>query len=88
MNKSLAERIVSYLKTKKGAVKRSEMLKIAEHHGYTADEFFMALEVIDDSFANIGQWKDMASKTNYLRYYPPNELTNKVQECLDRGDDW
>ena len=23
-----------------------------------------------------------------FRYYEPNELTNKVQECLDRGDDW
>lgn len=27
------------------------------------------------------------SKLGY-RYYQPNDLTDKVQECLDRGDDW
>jgi hypothetical protein len=34
------------------------------------------------SRANIGYEKGK------FRYYPPNELTNKVQECLNRGDDW
>lgn len=33
--------------------------------------------------ANIGY----DSKKGY-RYYEPDGLTNKVQECLDRGDDW
>lgn len=27
------------------------------------------------------------SKEGY-RYYEPNELTNKIQECLARGDAW
>jgi len=27
------------------------------------------------------------SKLGY-RWYEPNDLTNKVQECLDRGDGW
>jgi spore coat polysaccharide biosynthesis protein SpsF (cytidylyltransferase family) len=36
-----------------------------------------------DKKAHIGR----DSKLGY-RYYEPNELTNKVQECLDRGDDW
>lgn len=33
--------------------------------------------------ANIGH----DSKLGY-RYYEPSDLTNKVQECLDRGDNW
>lgn len=27
------------------------------------------------------------SKLGY-RWYEPNDLTDKIQECLDRGDDW
>lgn len=33
--------------------------------------------------AHIGKEIDLG-----YRWYEPNELTNHVQECLDRGEDW
>jgi len=41
-----------------------------------------------DNTANIGSLYDRERQTTVFRWYEPNELTNKVQECLDRGDDW
>lgn len=49
-------------------------------------------------FPKVNMW-DVWKKLNNLahigyisnrgyRYYPPNELTNKVQECIDKGDNW
>lgn len=35
------------------------------------------------SRANIGYDSQLG-----FRYYEPNELTNKVQVCIDRGEDW
>lgn len=88
MKPRLTDRIVSYLQKENKDVKRSTLQKIAENHGYGEDDFFIALEVIAETFSNIGQWQDHKTKVNYLRRYEPNELTAKVQECLDRGDDW
>lgn len=88
MKPLLADRIVNYLQKENKNVKRIDVQKIAEKYEYTIDEFYIALEVIANTRANIAQWKDDKTKVNYLRYYEPNELTKQVQECLDRGDDW
>lgn len=88
MKPRLSDRIVSYLQKENKDVKRATVQKIAEKYGYSSDDFFIALEVIADTTSNIGQWQDNKTKVNYLRWYEPNELTAKVQECLDRGDDW
>lgn len=88
MKPNLAERIATYLQKENRDIKRSNVQKIAEGHGYSVDDFYIALEVITETHANIGQWQDQKTKVNYLRWYKPNELTAKVQECLNRGDDW
>lgn len=88
MKQHLSERIIEYLRKEKRDVKRATVQKIAEKHGYSADNFFIALEVIADTTANVGQWQDQKTKVNYLRWYEPSDMTKQVQECLDRGDDW
>lgn len=88
MKTRLTDRIVAYLQKENKDVKRSNVQKIAEKYGYSSEDFFIALEILAETRANVGQWKDHKTKVNYLRYYEPDELTNKVQECLDRGDDW
>lgn len=88
MKPPLVERIVNYLREANRDVKRIDIQKIAEKYGYSIDDFYIALEVIAETHADIAQWKDDKTKVNYVRYYEPNELTKQVQECLDRGDDW
>lgn len=85
---SLAPRIVTYLQKENKDVKRVDVQKMAEKHKYSTEDFFISLEVIAETYATIGQWQDQKTKVNYLRYYQPNYLTDKVQECLNRGDDW
>jgi hypothetical protein len=87
MKPRLTDRIVSYLKKENKDVKRAVLQKICEKHGYSSDVFFVSLEIADTT-ANIGKWQDYKTKVNYIRWYPPNDLTNQVQECLDRGYAW
>jgi len=39
-------------------------------------------------FAHLQTRAHIGYQNGTLRYYPPNDLTNKVQECLDRKDNW
>lgn len=88
MKQNLSERIVSFLEKENRDVKRIDVEKIALKHEYSKEHFYHALAVIADTYANIGQWQDQQTKTNYLRWYQPNDLTRAVQKCLGRGDDW
>jgi hypothetical protein len=88
MSTRLAERIVSYLKNEARDVRRVDLEQIALKHKYSKEQFYDALREVQDTVANIGQWQDQVSKQHLLRYYPPTELTDQVQECLDRGEDW
>lgn len=84
----LQERIIDYLRKKNTDVDRDDLIAVAEKAGYKRDDVYDTLKEITDTMSNIGQWQDNKTKVNYVRWYEPNDLTNKVQECLDRGDDW
>lgn len=84
----LQERIIDYLRKKNTDVDRDDLIAVAEKAGYKRDQVYDTLKEITDTMSNIGQWQDNKTKVNYVRWYEPNELTAKVQECLDRGDDW
>lgn len=84
----LQERIIDYLRKKNTDVDRNDLIAVAEKAGYKRDDVYDTLKEITDTMSNIGQWQDNKTKVNYVRWYEPNDLTNKVQECLDRGDDW
>lgn len=84
----LQERIIDYLRKKNTDVDRDDLIAVAEKAGYKRDQVYDTLKEITDTMSNIGQWQDNKTKVNYVRWYEPNDLTNKVQECLDRGDDW
>lgn len=84
----LKERIIDYLRKMNTDVTRDKLMTVAKKEGYEPDQVYEALKEIADTRANIGQWQDHKTKINYLRWYVPNDLTNQVQECLDRGDDW
>ena len=84
----LKTRIITYLKNIDADIDRDTLIKVAEKEGYSKEKVYDALREIEQTVSNIGQWQDPKTKVNYLRYYPPNDLTNKVRECLDCGDDW
>lgn len=84
----LQECIIDYLRKKNTDVDRNDLIAVAEKAGYKRDQVYDTLKEITDTMSNIGQWQDNKTKVNYVRWYEPNDLTNKVQECLDRGDDW
>jgi hypothetical protein len=84
----LKERIIDYLRKTNRDINRNDLIAVAEKAGYKRDMVYEILKEIADTTANIGQWQDSKTRVTYIRWYQPNELTNKVQECLDRGDDW
>lgn len=84
----LKARIIDYLRKKNTDVDRDDLIAVAEKAGYKRDDVYDTLKEITDTMSNIGQWQDKNTKVNYVRWYEPNDITNKVQECLDRGDDW
>lgn len=84
----LKARIIDYLRKKNTDVDRNDLIAVAEKAGYKRDDVYDTLKEITDTMSNIGQWQDKNTKVNYVRWYETNDLTNKVQECLDRGDDW
>jgi hypothetical protein len=87
INTGLAERIVAHLKKDGGDVRRSVLEQIVLKHGFSKEDFYTALKEIGFTVANVAEWKKKDNH-HYLRYYKPDAFTNKVQESLDRGQDW
>ena len=88
MSTKIAERIASYLKNEARDVRRVDLEQIALKHKYSNQQFYDALREVQKTVANIGHWQDRTSKQHFLRYYEPTLLTDKVQECLNRGNGW
>jgi hypothetical protein len=84
---TLSERIITYCKNNGGDIPKEKVEKVAQHYKYTLPQIRSAFRELEN-VAHIGQWYDAQTKKSYIRWYEPNDLTNHVQECLDRGDDW
>lgn len=84
----LQQRIFDYLKNKNCDVERDTILAVAKKAGYKADDVYTAMRELCNIQSTIGAWSDGKTRVQYMRWYEPSELTNKVQECLNRGDDW
>jgi len=79
--------IIKYIREFEQDIPRKEVISHFENEETPKELIMEALKELEN-LANIGQWWNPEQKCAYIRWYPPNELTNKVQECLDRGDDW
>ena len=80
--------IINFLKANKHRdVNRTELLEQAKAANVYRGAVYDALKELED-VCNIGQWWDAKDKTVWLRWYPPNELTEWNQRLVDSGDDW
>lgn len=84
----MKNQIIKFLKANQHRdVNRTELLDQAHEAGVYSGVVYDVLKELEN-IAHIGQWWDTEKRTVWLRYYQPNELTDKVQECLARGDNW
>ena len=82
----LAEHIVTYLKDNSDRdIPEEYFIVNGRNAGYEVVEIQSELKALE-AIANIGGWRNDSG--TWYRWYQPNKLTKKVQECIDRGDDW
>jgi len=79
--------IIKYIRQFDQDIPKKEVVKHFENEGDDKETIYAAMNDLEN-LSNIGQWWDSEQKCAYIRWYPPTALTNQVQECLDRGDDW
>ena len=87
---TFAHWVINYLYANKDiAVQERDLIEKATQAGYEPfSHLRFVKKFIEDTQAHIGRWRDQKTGKTFYQWYPPNDLTNKVQECLDRGDDW
>jgi len=69
-------------------IEESDLLVAAISVGYRTNDFRFVKNFLKESQSNVGYWYEPKEKKTYYKWYRPNELTKKVQECLDRGEEW
>lgn len=69
-------------------IEENDLLVEAIQAGYRKYDIRRVKSFLENSQSNVGFWYDSKTKKTYYRWYEPSELTDKVQECLDRGDNW
>lgn len=82
-----ANDVIHILKKVGKPLPREDVISAMVKRGYSTEEFWDAYGELQN-VAHIGSWSEQNTNQKLMCYYPPNELTNKVQACLDRGDDW
>lgn len=79
--------VIKYIREFDEDIPRQQIVTHFTNMDIPRDTVHQALRDLEN-ISNIGHWWNAKQKCAYVRWYAPNSLTNHVQECLDRGDNW
>jgi hypothetical protein len=81
--------VVLYLYNNKDRdVAETELRDRADEANYRPHDVRALKDFFENTQSNVGVWYDSTQKKTFYRWYEPNEMTDKAQECLNRGELW